>query len=401
MRKLILPTVLNLALLSGLGFAALSPPASAEEWRFDRSAWLRTEYSDNIRLLPGVKNDTFGLTGGFDLQATKATEIREIDLRALASGTLYNNSDIPDDGLVSLGLGYRGDVSERSSLGLDASFVNDSTLDNIADQTFDPGDIDPGITSIRVRRNSLDIAPSWTYDLTERSGFGLGYDLAVVEYGSGKEAAGLDNYTYQAVSGEWFFRPTERTTLNAEVQPFDYSSPDADSEYRGGMLRAGMEHRFSETLFGDFSVGAYTTSFEVGANDERESGGVFSASLVKRDDKGGRLRALIGRDLLPSGSGNMREADQVLLAARRSLSARLDIGLLSRFLRTRNIGVGATNERQYVLVEPTFAWRLSERLDLLASYRYRSKDDGADDKAYGNRVSLSLTYNWPGGPDLR
>jgi hypothetical protein len=387
-------------LLLGLSLGVLCQHAQAQEWRLDRSVWLETEYADNLRLLPGVKDDTFGLTGGFDFQAAKATEVREIDLRALASGTLYNNSDIPNDGLALLGLGYSQQVSERSTLGVDGSYVNDSTLDNIADQTFDPGDIDPAISSIRVRRNVLDVAPSWTYDLTERSGLGLDYALRAVEYGSGKEAADLDNYTYQNASGRWFFRLSEKTTFIGTVQPFQYSSPDADAEYTGGTLRAGIEHRFSKSVFGDFSAGAYTTDFDVSGDDDRENGGVFSASLVKRGERG-RLRALISRDLLPSGSGNMREADQILFVARRSVSPRIDLSLRSRFLRTKNVGVGGENQREYVLVEPTVAWRLSERLDLLASYRYRSKDDGAGDTAYGNRMALSLKYNWPSGPDLR
>lgn len=400
MRKLIFPALPTLTLLSGLALAILCHPVQAEQWLLDRSVWLQTEYSDNIRLLPGVKDDTFGLTGGFDFQATKASEVRELDLRALASGTLYNNSEIPNDGFVLLGLGYSKQTSERSTLGVEANYVNDSTLDNIADQTFDPGDIDSGITSLRVRRNRFDIAPSWTYDLTERSGFELGYDLLAVDYGSGKEEADLDNYTYQTGSVRWFSRLTETTTLNATVQPFYYSSPDADADFNGGTLRAGLEHRFSKSLFGDFNVGGYTTDFDVGGDSERDSGAVFNASLVNRSERS-RLRALIGRDLLPSGSGQMREADQILLSAKRSLTQRLDFGLRSRFLRTKNVGVGSANERRYVLVEPTFAWRLNERLDLLASYRYRSKDDGSGDTAYGNRVSLSLTYNWPSGPELR
>ena len=400
MRKLIFPTTPKLMLLWGSALAVLCYPVYAEQWFLDRSVWLQTDYSDNIRLLPGVKDDTFGLTAGFDFKATKATEVREIDLRALASGTLYNNSDIPDDGLVLLGLGYSQQVSERSTLGVEGRYVNDSTLDNVADQTFDPGDIDPGITSIRVRRNLIDIAPSWTFDLTERSGFELGYDLLAASYGSGKEEADLDDYTYQTATGRWFSRLTETTTFNGTVQPFYYSSPDADADFNGGILLAGLEHRFSKSLFGGFNVGAYTTDFDVAGESERDSGTVFNASLVNRSERS-RLRALIGRDLLPSGSGQMREADQILLAAKRSLSPRLDFGLRSRFLRTKNVGVGGTNEQRYVLIEPTFAWRLSERLDLLASYRYRSKDDGADDKAYGNRLSLSLTYNWPSGPELR
>jgi hypothetical protein len=400
MRKLIRPAGVSWQLLSGLALSLLWQPSQAEEWRLDRSAWLRTEYADNLRLLPGVKDDTFGFTGGFDVQAAKASEIRKIELRALASGTLYDNNDIPDDWLALLGVGYSRQISERSLLGIDGSYVNDSTLDNVADQTFDPGDIDPGVTSVRVRRSKLDLTPSWTYDLTERSGVQLAYDLTAVEYGSGKEEAGLDNYVYQNASGKLFYRLTESTTVNATVQPFYYSSSDADADYNGGTLVAGVEHRFSRSLLGSLNAGAYTAHFDVDGESERDNGGVFNASLVSRGERS-RLRALIGRDLLPSGSGQMREADQILLSATRSVGPRLDLGIRSRFLKTTNVGVGDSTERRYVLVEPTVAWRLTERLDLLASYRYRSKDDGSDDKAYGNRVSLSLTYNWPSGPELR
>lgn len=385
-----------MASVIGLG----SSSASAQEWRLDRSAWIAPEYSENLRLLPGVTDATFGLAGGIDFRAEKATGAAETELRALASGTLYENNNIPDDGLILLGAGYTAASSERSTLGVTASYVNDSTLDNIADKTDDPGDIDPGITAERVRRNRLELSPSWVYALTERSDVNLRYDFTGVEYGSGRQDADLDNYLYTSLVGQYLYRLTERTTLNAIAQPFLYSSPDADSDYHGGMLTTGLEHRFSRVLFGELSAGAYTTDFDVGDQSARQSGGLFSASLLLRGERT-RLRALISRDLLPSGSGEMREADQILLATTHSLTPRLDIGLRARVLKTQDVGVDASEDRDYLLIEPNVSWQLSERFDLRATYRYRSRDEGTGDRAYGNLVSLALTYRWPSGPALR
>ena len=390
-------------LLAGLCLLVIAQPGHGQQWLIDGSFKTQTIYDDNLRLSPSVKDDTFGLTGGIDVKAEKDTGATQIELRGRAEGTLYSksDSDVPDDGFVLLGIGYRHGITERSEIGLDGGFINDSTLENTADVTDDPGDIDPGITSFRVRRNKLNLAPMWTYALTERFSLDLGYDFIGVEYGSDKDKADLEDYRYQSGAGGLFYRLTETTTLSATLQAFGYSAQDSDTDYTGGSLSAGVEHRFSKTLWGDLTFGAYNTDFDVDSESSSKNGGLFGASLVKRDERT-RVRALVSRDLRPSGSGQMRQADQILLAVKREITPRVDFSFRTRFLKTENIGIGSSNEREYVLIEPGVIWHLSERFDLAATYRYRSKDDRAiGDTAESNRVFLSLVYDWAGGSDFR
>lgn len=386
-------------LLAGLCALAASQPGNAQEWLIDGSFKIQPEYDDNLRLLPGVKDGTFGLTGGLDIKAKKDTGATQIDLRGVAEGTAYSNTDIPNDGLALVDLGYRHGLSERSEIGLDGSFLSDSSLEN---QLDDPADIDQGLSSYNIRRNKLDLAPSWTYALTERSGLDLAYEFIGVAYGDNKERADLENYLYNSAVGRLFYRWTERTTVSGIPQVFGYTSSDSENHFTGGSLSIGLEHRFSETLSAALAFGGYNTDFDIDDQTSSASGGLFSASLIKRGERT-RVRGLVSRTLRPSGSGQMREADQVLLGVKRSITPQVDFSFRARYLKTRNIGVGNSNERQYVLVEPGITWHLNERLDLAATYRYRSKEDQGigETTAESNQGVVSLIYNWPSAPDVR
>ena len=393
-----LPT---LQLLTALCLLAVSTHGYAQQWFVNSSAKIQPEYEDNVRLRPDGNDSTFGLTGGVTVEAQKASEVMEIAIQGLLEGTTYSESDVPDDGFASLGLDYSLKATERSEIDLDASFVNDSTLRTVTNEIIDPGDIDPGISSFRVRRNKLDISPAWTYALTERSGVELGYDFRGVDYGNKKGRAGLEDYLYHNGLGRVFYRLTENTTVSGTLEGFHYSSSDSDGESDGVLLLAGIEHRFSETLFGDLAGGGYTTDVDVDSVQDSESGALFSASLVKRLERT-RLRALVSRDLLPSGSGQVREADQLVFSVKYEVTPRLDFSFRTRFLKTENIGTANSNKREFILAEPSLVWQLSERLDLLAVYRYRYRDDKTiGDTADSNRVFVSLVYKWPGGPDTR
>ncbi len=378
------------AILMGLCLLGLVQPCHGQPWLIDATFKIQPEYNDNPQLLPGVKDDTFGLTGGIDMEARQDTGATKMTLRGRAEGTLYANSDIPDDGLGLLALAYQH-ATERHKIGLDGSFLIDNSLENEID---DPGDIDQGITSFQVRRYKLDLAPVWTYALTERSGVELGYDFIGVEYGANKDEAELENYLYQSGAGKLFYQWTESTTVSGIPQVFNYDSSDSDTHYTGGSLSLSVEHLFSKTLSGELAVGGYWTDFDSGREKSSASGELFSLGLLQRGEQT-RLRALVSRSLRPSGSGQMREADQVLLTVNRDLSSRMSLSFRARYNQTRNIGIGNANEFDFLLIEPGINWRLSERTDLAFTYRYLFKDEkDIGETADSNEALVSFIYHW-------
>lgn len=387
--------------LAALGLLAVSTHGYAQEWLYHAAAKFQPVYNDNPTMLQGAKNNTFALTGGVDVAAQKASEATEVNLRGILEGTAYLSYDysIPDDWFTALALGTRHKATERSQLTLDALYVNDTTQENVTAVVDNPIDIDQGISTFNVRRNWLDVAPAWNYALTERSGLDLRYDFLGVTYGSNKEEADLENFLYNNAAARVYYRLRENTTVSGSLQGFNYSSYDSDSTFNGGSLLAGIEHRFSKTLFAELAAGGYATHFDIVGTEESAQGGQFSARLVNRSERT-QWRAQVSRNLLPSGSGQMREADQVLLAASYSITPQLAVSLRTRFLQTTNIGVGNPNKKDYIFVEPNITWQLSERLDLRAGYVYRYQDyQSANDIADSNEVFIALIYNWPGGLD--
>jgi hypothetical protein len=222
----------------------------------------------------------------------------------------------------------------------------------------------------------------------------LGYDFIGVEYGANKDEAELENYLYQSGAGKLFYQWTESTTVSGIPQVFNYDSSDSDTHYTGGSLSLSVEHLFSKTLSGELAVGGYWTDFDSGREKSSASGELFSLGLLQRGEQT-RLRALVSRSLRPSGSGQMREADQVLLTVNRDLSSRMSLSFRARYNQTRNIGIGNANEFDFLLIEPGINWRLSERTDLAFTYRYLFKDEeDVGETADSNEALVSFIYHW-------
>ena len=383
-------------------YSLITPVSSwSQEWFVQPTLRLQQEYNDNIRLSPVLKDNAFGTVAAGELDIRKLTDTMTFRAFAHLDGIAYSSTSVPNDGTALLRLFTTYDTSERSQLKFRGSFVRDSSLRSAADQFIDPGDLEPGISDIRVPRSRLALVPAWEYSLSERSGLELGYEfVGVGYYGGNKDPSGLQDYRFHRPALTYSYKIGELSTIKAFGEGLYFRSPGqvADDEYTGGALWGGIDHDFSETLRAELALGAYHTRFDRETIDGDKTGGLFDLTLTKNTELT-EWSGTIQRDLLPSGVGSLRQVDQFVLGFYRNISPKLGFDFRTRYFRAEDLGVSPGNKRRYALVEPRLDWKLTERWLLTASYRYRWDKRRDNPSADSNRVAVAISYTWPDGPE--
>ena len=386
--------------------AACAGGVNAAEWKIDPTIEFRVGYNDNIKLTidDEVSSAEARLSPSAVFSVATPTSGTSGNLRF--DFRRYEDDSNLDDNNV------RFDTSsyhrmERSELGLDLDFIKDTTLDSQLANT--------GLVLDRVDRRLINIGPSWTYNLDERTDARFGYTYSDVKYDDSDETGFVD---FHINSGQASLQRilNERTAASVTLL-YGQSSNDNQVDSKNTNLQAGGSYRFSETLSaslfagvrytksdfsqssqipifaGDIIIGFIPLTEDVSRSDW---GYTFNSSLTK-DFLRGQTGLSASRDISNDINGIPIEVTRLswnnLYRFSETLSGNLNIQLYKS--ETNNNARDSLN-RDYYQIEPRFNWDFQQFWRISGSYRYRKQTfDNTGDDATQNAAYLTLTYGWP------
>lgn len=391
-----------LPLLSGWG------DAMAAEWLVEPIATLAARYDDNIGLEQGDGESTRSTTLAVGAQVRRNTEVFDMRARALTSYVDYDNLDDRDQQAADLAARYE---AERHAWGLNAVLKRDTTftvltedatgrtVDGVPEAPSGPDGIgepdlpDVGVSEVQVRRNRLTLRPRWEYDLTQRTSIGVDYRFIDVSYEDDVETDLTDHRTH-AVEGRLAYRLAPNETLIGSVEAARFRADEIDVETDNVSLLGGYERAFTPVTRATFTLGLRRSEVSDGGADDSSNGVIVRAGIA-RTLRAGRLSAEVGRDVRPSGLGEMVESDYLDFLFERDLTPRLTFfaGGLAFNLRSVRDEELERVERRYYRVEPGLRYELTRWTSIGASYRYRWQDRETDaESAESNAFLVSLEY---------
>lgn len=421
------------ALAVAAAWLLASVAARADEWSVTPRLTASVEHDDNKTLR---RTDPISATGVVvDVGAALGwqTDTTNVVLTPrLRSGRYDKERDLLNDDNLYLDLASSAST-ERARYGLNGNLTLDSvdSSETIAEEE--------GLTRIRrtvsIDRDRRVLAPSWSYNLTERDTASLSATLSWVNYDQGDGTrSGYVDYKYHVLNASLGHAFTERDTLSGILYFSRYSRDVLNSVTESIGLQVGYEHAFTETLKGSVAAGGVRSEFSSDAGevpagsivrtvtladgrtvqvpitpsgqllalaaeaDSTEYGQLINASLSQKLELD-EWSLSLSRTLNPTGDGVLVSRDELRGNYRRKLSERL-VGNVSALAyqdsAPSRAGQAIRPDRDYVRVEVGLAYRLSPYWTVRGLYRYRTETydlvAGGEDTADSNAVWLSLAW---------
>lgn len=296
--------------------------------------------------------------------------------------------------------------AERNIFSLNYNYDFVSSLSNTS--------TDFGISSRRVNRKLQSLTPQYTRLLTERSALSISYTYADVDYLEA-ENTGFVPYITESALLSLAYDLTEKDKLTFSFQGVDYTSKNELTTYQLFTSRIGVDHKFSETLFTDFSIGnsrqqstnLSTQSFDFFGNiivqtqevDFENRSYVLDAGINKILERG-ELSGRISRDNVTNSYGGLNVVNQLRFNYSEKITSLWRYNISTRYEDITSISSGTRRtDRDVLFFESIIDYSISSKWSAFASYRYtqrKFKSDTSEDRSpHSNRVHIGLTYNFP------
>jgi len=387
------PTMKRVSMAVAL--AVFSTGGTAETWVYTPVVELGVNHDDNFRLTAGPHESVTGTNLRAGILLNRVSDELSFDGRAIFDFNQYDGDRIPNENNQFFNAKIAKKL-ELDTFDLFASYKRDTTLKDV-EPDFDLDDptllVDPdaGITTTRIRRNTLRIGPSWKRRLDELTSLNLAYEYRSRDYKS-DQTANLNDFITHRLKGTLNRNLTERDVASFGLEYLNYDSDAVNADYDSYSATIGLDHHFSETTRGGFRVGLRRTE---GDTDD-DTGVVYELHGLKKTELA-LYTAKLQRRLSPTGSGDLNETDQLLLKMKRSLSPTLDLNIRARYFMLDSNN--DANDRDYLEISPELSWGFEQWWSLNFSYAYRRQEyDLGNRDADSNAVFLSVSYAKPSGP---
>ena len=239
---------------------------------------------------------------------------------------------------------------------------------------FDPEDpvVDESgrIVLLSEQRTRVQVRPSYTHKFTERFGAQVSAVYQTVDF----DVEGtLSRVNYEYVQGDagllWGLGPL--TELATNVYTSKYQADDGSNYTYGVGGEFELEHRWTQTVRGTAAVWFENSEVdEAGVIDKGTFWG-FNFGVVTQGEVS-QLRATLGRDLSPTGSGSRSMIDEVRVQYDRNFTQRWQWITALRAFRTEAQGdnVSSNNNRDYARAETELRWRITPTWYVGGGYTY-------------------------------
>lgn len=347
-------------------FLVTCAPVSAYDWSNDYGANLTVGFDDNFRLDEDDEIDTTSTDLGVFADIQGATELSTIRLAIGANGTTYSESEIEDE------ISYNVSMDAARSGERLSSFVNVRFESEV---TTESELLDTGFLEEDGTRDTISVSPGLLYQVNERNSVSAILGYRDVSY----DTVSLTEYTDNSVTLSWSYQLDEMSSVATGVTHTVYD-PDDDDDTETDSVFVSYERQTSEATTYNYSVG-FT---DVDQPDGSEDGSTYAFGVNHRTDERNSFTLGLSKSYEGSGDGEVRDEDRLNMQWNHGLSDRAQFTLSAE-------GVN-TDDRDFYSIQAGSNYQYSPEVSLSASYRYRERDEGAED-ADSNAVFFSLSYS--------
>lgn len=410
-----LASVIYKAVLAAPALLVIPLTAGAADGYFLPRASAESKYSDNWRLQPEDDQQISALGAFFDLEAQLGLRSPRSDISVTPRlrSSFFTDSDDDDrlgsdDQFLNFAA-YRED--EKSRFAVTGGYANESVLTSeLADVDFDdPGGDggDTGRLDVRNDRERINVRPTWNYEYSEQTRFGLGYNFLDVKYDDQLLTRQVD-FTDHRIDANLGRILTERTLLTTTVFGGRYEADQIDNTTDSVGLELDFDRRFTERVSGSLNVGAQRIDSEFinPVTNVRTEGShtAFLFGLGLRTDVSEitSWNVNLGRSVQPNGTGFLVERDEFLVAVDHAFGPRLTGQLGARLFRNEAVDDDVMfTDRDYARVQGELRWAFTPTWSLFGAYQYTWQDferqelltgTGREGTASANAVTLGITY---------
>jgi hypothetical protein len=392
--------------------SAVAPSAWAAKTYFVPQVEARVEFNDNFGLVPdGTTNedtDAYGFIADAEALIGIATPRGETTIRPRLRAQEYPDVDdqvtageriTPLEGFLDVVSRYEWQRADLSVLGRYSH--QDAYNVETTSGAFDPLDpnFDPDTDSTRAQvgqtRDRFQIAPTFSYEVTERVRLGAGIDYQTVSYDSDGVTTQLDyDYAVFDAFATWSLSPLSDLTVGAYSSKYETERDISTTDSYGG--RVGYRYRWTESMGvqADLFYESSDITDNVPVRTESSTSGWGGLLTAYRKQELSNWRFSIGRRYIPTSDGRKAELDQLRLQYSRDLSQRLKFGGVARYeTRTDIEETIISNNRDYARGDLSLTWMMTQTWYLTGGYSYIWEErERAISDAANNQVFIGIGY---------
>ncbi len=368
----------------------------ATEWSTEPNIQLQGGYDDNIRLAAGSREGVRSETFTPSIALMRNTPLSLTKVSAHLRFTRYSGDGVRDTNVQYLSFSSRYRQT-RASWNIRGVFKRDTTLTTITepdDLVDDVQDVDEGLFRVLVRRNRLDVEPSWQRSLTERASLRLGYKVRDVGY-SNAGNTGLASYQRRELRAALTQRLSEKGNVSVMTMFSQYEAPSVGTETDGGRLALGIDHDFLPTMSGSAFIGRrQSSSITAGTQEIKSSGFVWRMGLKRAYSDLTSYRVSLERGLNSSGVGRVVRSDRFRFRLKKKVAPLLSASMTGYVLRNKALeGEPQSTDRTFYRADLGLVRTLSRYWSFNANYRYRwQKRVGDPLSARSNAIFVGVNY---------
>jgi hypothetical protein len=389
-----------ISIVSGSAALVACGGAYAANWEIAPRVEGGYRYYDNYRLSqPGAEIEVSGAEADAQLTLRTVDPRTNFEITPRINATYFPDERDEDSTGYYLDAAF-SDLTPRRRIDVPFSFSQEDVVRSELPSPEEGGDLgqpaeaDSGRVVQRNRRDLYHIAPSFSYDITQR--YRLQLDAHYLRADFDKQFAGAQqDFSEAGGSAGIGFMTSPRSTVYVRGLVSQYETTTTTDAY-GGAFEWTTD--FSPTSRAYFMLGLQQTEPERGPSDSNFIGGIGGRWNTQRN----AIFVDLTRSVGPAAAGTVVERHQLRLKLDHDISQRFVLSLGARGSRDEEIdNAGTYPTRKYAIGEVGLEWRWLRSLALTASYNYRWQDYADEPESRdGSSFLIGLVYE-PRRPDRR
>jgi len=351
------------------------------DWHIEPFAKASVLFDDNIRFSSSDPSSSTGFftEAGVSFKSENDAIKTSISPRIAYRGYIEDSDLGTFDQFLDLSTTSFG---ERSELGLNLGFANDSTLTSEEE--------DSGITFLNKRRRFISMEPSWRYLLSPLASMTVRYRFDGSQYQDSGEF-GFNDYDFQMATGDFERRLAEGKDFIVRAYYHRYKVLELTNRATSTGLELGYKQRYTPRVRGSFFIGGVSTESTIASKTDTSSSISASMNVAYGAEKI-RLDARFESSVAPSSSGEVFFQRRLIGKVQGNISAKLWWGLGMIAQKRSTISDNSTQMgRTYYRIEPSVGWQLNREWAIRGRYVYAGeKREDADAKR--NQLYVGVEY---------
>lgn len=362
-----------------------SVPAMGAQWYAHPTLIMRTEYNDNLHLLPKDHTSVWGAVAQADVVLGVRSEVAGLRLDPSYSLTRYTGEDglNHNDQSVSVNAYHQ---SETQVLNLDASYVRDSTLVSEL--------LNSGRVQVNRPRRFIDAQPSWAWQWSKRGNLHLTGGYSETSYSEGIAVGLIDYHTIDGTVGTEYALD-RRNKLGIVASASRFRAPalynTSDSLGLQGTWNSHWSERLESTLNAGWQINRNRYTGIGFSLQDTQSGFVVDADLKHRSERNSWSTSA-SRSVEPSSLGVLTRRDRWSARLNHGFSEYMNSSVDALWLHSQSVQSSVvSDDRTLYQMDLSLNWYFSENYTLSGRYSWIRQKAGYS--ATANAVTISITYS--------